>query len=121
MKRQELEQYMEEHYIADSDTPWVSYPDYRVFRHRDNQKWFAIIMNVPKEKLGLEEEGSLDIVNFKCDPNLVGSLLSEPGFFPAYHMNKEMWISVALDSSAPQEKILMLLEMSYQLTEKKHR
>ena len=32
---------------------------------------------------------SIDVVNLKCDPLLIGSLRSEPGFFPAYHMNKD--------------------------------
>ena len=64
-------------------------------------------------------EGILEIVNLKCDPVLVGSLRSEPGFFPAYHMNKENWISVALDGSVPDSKIKMLLDLSYDATNRR--
>lgn len=70
-------------------------------------------------KLGLQGEGILEIVNLKCDPVLVGSLRSEPGFFPAYHMNKENWISVALDGSVPDSKIKMLLDLSYDATNRR--
>ena len=58
----------------------------------------------------------IDIVNLKCDPVLIGSLQSEKGIFPAYHMSKDKWISVALDGGVDDEQIKMLLEMSYELT-----
>ena len=73
-------------------------------------------MDVPKNKLGMPEEDVLDVVNFKCDPVLLASLLNEKGFFPAYHMNKASWITVALDGSVPDEKIKMLLDMSFEAT-----
>ncbi len=56
-------------------------------------------MDVPKEKLGLQGEEVLQVVNFKCDPILIGSLLGEKGFFPAYHMSKASWITVALEEA----------------------
>ena len=73
-------------------------------------------MNVAREKLGLQGTGSLDIVNFKCELVLIGSLINENGFYPAYHMNKTNWITVALDGSADEEKIKMLLDMSFDAT-----
>ena len=45
----------------------------------------------------------------------------EPGFYPAYHMNKDNWITAALDGSAPDDTIRMLLEMSYAATAPKLR
>lgn len=73
-------------------------------------------MNVPKDKLGLSEDGSLDILNVKCDPVLIGSLRKEPGIYPAYHMSKASWLSVALDGSVQDETIKLLLDMSFDLT-----
>ena len=116
MNRMELEAYIMESYNADTDFPWMKYPNYQVFRHSHNKKWFALIMDVPKEKLGLNEQGLLDVVNFKCDPILIGSLLNKKGFFPAYHMNKESWITVALDGSVLEDEIKMLLDVSYDAT-----
>ena len=116
MNRVELETYLAEAYNAERDCPWVKHPGYVVFRHRSNQKWFALIMDVPKVKLGLQGDGLLDVVNLKCDPVMIGSLRTELGFFPAYHMNKENWITVALDGSVADDKIKMLLDMSVQAT-----
>lgn len=121
MKRDELEALISETYNADADYPWLKYPNYEVFRHSGNQKWFALIMDVPKDKLGLQGTELLDVVNFKCDPILIGSLRGEPGIFPAYHMNKEQWITVVLDGSVSDDKIKMLLDMSYQATAPKAR
>lgn len=116
MNRDELEQFINENYNAESDYPWLKYPNYEVFRHSNNRKWFALIMDIPKNKLGLPETDIIDVVNFKCDPLLIGSLLKEAGFFPAYHMNKESWITVALDKSVNDDTIKMLLDMSYDAT-----
>lgn len=74
-----------------------------------------------QNKLGLQGEELLDVVNLKCDQILIGSLRGEPGFFPAYHMSKDNWITAALDGSASDDKIKMLLDMSYQATAPKVR
>ncbi|HBP24469.1 MAG TPA: hypothetical protein DD632_03305 [Oribacterium sp.] len=116
MNRTEIENYIQDHYSAKPDYPWIKYPNYVVFRHQSNKKWFALIMDVPKNKLGLQEEDMLAVVNLKCDPILLGSLLDEKGFFPAYHMSKANWITVALDGSVADDKIKMLLDMSYEMT-----
>lgn len=116
MRRNELEAFIMETYNAEADYPWRKSPNHAVFRHCSNRKWFALIMDVPKNKLGLQGEGLLDVINLKCDPILIGSLRGEPGFLPAYHMSKDNWITVALDGSAPDDKIKMLLDMSYQAT-----
>ena len=78
-------------------------------------------MDVPRNKLGLSGEGMMDVVNLKCDPILTGTLRTEPGFFPAYHMNKENWITAALDGSVPEDQLKILLDMSYHATAPKGR
>lgn len=116
MNRLDLKQLIYDRYSVEPDYPWIKYPNFEVFRHNSNQKWFALVMDVPKNKLGLQDGETLDIVNLKCDPILIGSLLNEEGFFPAYHMSKNSWITVALDGSASDDKIEMLLDMSYEAT-----
>lgn len=121
LDRSELESFIVENFGVDADYPWRKYPNYAVFRHGDTRKWFALIMDVPRNKLGLQGAEPLDVVDVKCDPFLIGSLREEPGFFPAYHMNKGTWITVALDGSVADDTIAMLLDMSYQLTASKTR
>ena len=84
---------------------WASNPQYAVLRHSHNRKWYGLIMNVPGERLGLEETGQVDILDLKCDPIMTGSLLSQPGILPGYHMHKGNWISVLLDGTVELEQI----------------
>lgn len=119
MDREQLIQFIEEHYGSEQEYPWMKYPNYAVFRHSNNKKWFALIMDIPKSKLGLPGNECVDVLDIKCEPLLVSTLKHEKGFYPAYHMNKENWITIVLDGSVDNEKIKWLLDMSYDLTEKK--
>ena len=65
--------------------------------------------------LGIPEEGSVDIMNVKCNPELNGFIARTYGIRPGYHMNKEHWISVVLDGSVGDGKTLDFLDMSYDL------
>ncbi len=119
MDIRQLQQYITETYGADPEYPWAKYPSNTVFRHSNNQKWFALFMDISKDKLGLPEKTPIHVMNVKCEPLMIGSLRREPGIFPAYHMSKTSWITVALDGSVSDEKIKWLLDISYQLTAKK--
>ncbi len=116
MNRLQLKQYIAEQYHSDAEYPWIKFPEYCVFRHGNNQKWFALIMNIPKSKIGLKGNEKIDILDVKCDPIMIGSLLNQKGFFPAYHMSKASWITIALDGSVDDEKIKLLIDMSHELT-----
>ena len=116
LKREQFIQYISDEYGVDEEYLFAKHPLFCVFRHSNNPKWFAVVMDVPKNKLGLEGADALDVVNLKCDPILIGSLRKEPGIFPAYHMSKANWVSVALDGSVPDEQIKLLLDMSYDAT-----
>lgn len=119
MNRADILKHISEIYGTEAEYPFMQYPDTAVFRHANNKKWFAVIINIPKAKLGLAENDAVDILNLKCDPVLCGSLRNEKGFFPAYHMNKTNWISVMLDGSVDTEKIKWLLDLSFDLTASK--
>ena len=121
MEREDLRQFILSSYSAELDRPWLNHPRFEVFRHSNNQKRFALVMDITKSKLGLQSTDMMDVVNLKCDPILVGSLRGDAGIFPAYHMSKANWITVALDSSVPDEKLKMLLDLSYELTATKIR
>ena len=116
LNKQDLQKYIFDVYGVTPDFPWESNPAFAVYRHTNNRKWFALVMDIPKSRLGLREDGMIDVVNLKCDPVLIGSLRMEKGIFPAYHMSKDKWISVALDGSVDDVQIKMLLDMSFELT-----
>jgi len=116
MNAADLEKYIEETYGAVGERLFARDPATCVFRHQSNRKWFAVIMEVPKVKLGLQDTGDICIVNFKCDVRLIGSFRLEQGIYPAYHMSKAHWLTAALDGSVADDKLRFLLEMSYDLT-----
>ena len=113
MQRERIEQYIQDRFSAEAEHLWAQYPNYSVFRHPASKKWFAIIRDIARSKLGLEGDSPVDVLDIKCSPLMIGSLLGEKGFLPAYHMNKDTWISILLDETVPDEKIYPLLELSY--------
>lgn len=101
-------------YQTKPEYPWQRLPDAAVLRH-PNGKWYGLIMSVPKDRLGLPDDTACDMLNVKCDPMMLGSVLLQKGFFPAYHMNKNSWITILLDGSVPLERVISALQMSYAL------
>lgn len=101
---------------ADPEYLFARNPDTAVFRHKSTGKWFAAILSVNKQKLGLPEDEICDIVDLKCGPIMSAAFRSQQGVFPGYHMNKEHWISVLLDGSVEEEQLRQMLRVSYDLT-----
>lgn len=81
MNREAIEKHILKSYGSNPEYPWMSAPGYAVYRHGDNKKWFAVVMDISKRKLGIDSDEIIDIMNVKCDPFLIGTLLAEPGFF----------------------------------------
>lgn len=119
MDRKTVFDYANKKYKSSPEYLWARDPESAVLRHRDNNKWYALIMNVSKDKLGLDSTEKTDIINIKCEPEMIGSLRMREGIFPAYHMNKENWISVLLDGSMDDDMLYSLLDMSFNLTKDK--
>lgn len=119
MNRKTLEDHILKTYGVKAEYPWKEDFENAVFRHRENRKWFALIMTIDREKLGIAQSGKVDVVNLKCDANLVPSMWEQNGIYPAYHMNKEHWISVTLDNNTDKNTLDFLLALSFDLTAKK--
>ena len=97
--REDVFAYAYEQYGHRPDTPFSGLPGSAVLRHPENKKWYAVLLVVPREKLGLPGDGRAEVLNLKADPVMMGSLLLEPGILPAYHMQKASWVSVLLDGT----------------------
>ncbi len=119
MDREELFSWCRQQYGTEPDYPWADRN--AVLRHWDTGKWYGAVLEVRRDRLGMQGEELVDVLNVKGDPVLIGSLRMQPGFLPAYHMNKENWISILLDGTAPEEQMKNLIEMSYQMTDKKRK
>jgi predicted DNA-binding protein (MmcQ/YjbR family) len=114
LKREEIYEYVKKQYGTVPEYLWKESPESAVLRHK-NGKWYAVLMQVEKSRLGLEGDTKVDILDVKCDADMVGLLTQTYGFLPGYHMNKKYWITMLLDGTVSEAKILDFLDMSYDL------
>lgn len=118
LKREEIYEYVKKQYGTVPEYLWKESPESAVLRH-PNEKWYAVLMQVEKSRLGLDGNTKIDIINVKCDADMVGLLTQTYGFLPVYHMNKKYWITMLLDGTVSEAKILDFLDMSYDLIDGK--
>lgn len=117
--KEEIFAYIKKKYKTTPEYPWGE-SDGAVLRHSDNRKWFALVMNIGREKLGLAGESRVDVVNLKIDDMAFkDALIQDKGIFPAYHMNKEHWITVLLDGTVEESKVCGLIDVSFAATASK--
>jgi len=114
--RAKIEEYINKKYNPLQEYPWKDAPNHTTFKHKNNLKWFALIMEVKYEKLNIDKEGYVNVINLKNIPEMIGGLRKENGILPAYHMNKEHWITVLLDGTVSMNTICNLIDISYDLT-----
>lgn len=115
--KESIFEYIREQYNVDPDYPWDRDPESAVFRHKDNKKWFALIMNVPKDKLGIDSNEIVTVINLKIDDFFLRDMLiKEEGIIPSYHMNKQHWITVLLDGTVKKDNVFSLIDVSYNAT-----
>ena len=106
---------IDERYGVKPDFPWKD--DNGVFRHLDNNKWFSLIMYVSLDVLLKNGDSHmLNIMNVKIDEAKRDELHQIKGIYPAYHMNHRMWISIVLDETISDEKVMELVKCSFNLT-----
>lgn len=114
--RDDIWRYAYENYGTTPAYLWEKTPSVGVLRHHPGNKWYAIVMDVPENKVGGHTNTPVDIINLKCDPDMIASLVHQKGYAPAWHMNKTHWITVLLNGTVPGETICQLIDMSYELT-----
>lgn len=116
MTRQDILDYCREQYGTEPEYPWMETPLACVLRHRENPKWYGLIMEISADKLGRASQERIDILNLKGDPEDIVHIREMPGFAPAYHMNKTHWLTVILPEISDPAVAFRLLDKSYLLT-----
>ena len=98
------------------DNPFEKYDDIAIYRNPDNRKWYGIIMNIPYNKMFPgDDERIIEVLNIKIDVTRREELLREPGIYYAYHMNHDKWVSIVLDGTVSDERIIELMAVSREL------
>ncbi|MBQ1457621.1 MAG: TerB N-terminal domain-containing protein [Butyrivibrio sp.] len=114
--RHEILEYSLNKYNTKPIYPWTLLPEYAVLRHESSLKWYALFMNVDGQRLGLTPGRIYDVIDLRCREEDISSYLGKRGFLLAYHMNKKDWITILLDGSVDLEKIIVLLDISFEIT-----
>lgn len=109
--RGEITDYILKTYGAEQRFPWGDLPDASPF-YNDEGKWFALIMEVPYKKLGIDSDGNAVVINLKNSPERVAEEIDGEFVFPAYHMNKKYWLTALLDKRVT-ERVKRLIAESY--------
>lgn len=116
LDREEVFNYVNRKYDVKPDYPWKTYPNFAALRHKANKKWFALVMNIAQDKLGLNGSDEIDVLNLKIRQEFIGPLRKKEGFYKAYHMDKSNWISINLNEINSINHIKDLIAESYELT-----
>ena len=116
MTREDIFDFVSKRYDVKPDYPWQKYKNYAALRHPDNEKWFGLVMDITSDKLGLDNNEEIDVLNVKLRKEFVGPLRKKKGIYRAYHMDKNNWVTINLDEVKKTEEIQDLIAESYELT-----
>ena len=106
--------YIKEKYGVEPEFLWEKFPDTCIFRRKDNDLWFALVLSVNAKKLGIEEDKIVELLLVRGNP----SLIDNKTVFIGWHMNKKSWISMILDERTPEEKLRSAIDQSFDFAKK---
>ena len=109
--------YVKQAYETVPEYSWESTPSACSLKTNLKHKWYGIMMNIPYKTLGIEKEGTVDIINLKNEPSKVQELIDYQNYFPAYHMNKKYWITIVLNNNIDMKEIKKRIEESYNIVD----
>lgn len=92
---------------------WEASPDCAIFRHTENQKWYALIAYIDRSRLDKKITGMVEILNLKIREDERDNLLKQKGVYLAWHMNKKSWITLVLDDTISDEEVMKYIKKSY--------
>lgn len=115
----EVINFVKEKYNDELEFLWKKFTDNAIVRRKDNAKWYAAVLTVQKNKLGLAGTEKIEILDVRMHPEEKESLIDNKKYFCGYHMNKNHWLTMCLDGSVSIEEICERIEISYELAAKK--
>ncbi|SCU23591.1 Uncharacterized protein conserved in bacteria [Staphylococcus xylosus] len=116
IERDILIDFMNKKYDVNPDYPWDNLKRYGVFRHKDNGKWFCLLMDIAPDKIGLEGNSKIDVINIKVRKEFIGPLRKKKAIYKAYHMDKSNWVTINLSEINSINIIKDLIAESFELT-----
>ena len=115
----EIIKYISEKYKTEPEYLWDKTPNNAVFREKSSGKWYVALLEVEKNKIGIKEEGKIEIIDLKATPDKISSIVDNINYLPGYHMNKKHWLTIKLDGLVPIKTIYSLIDESFNIIKKK--
>ena len=109
---------MKEKYNDELEFLWIKFPKYAIFRHKENKKWYALLVALEENKLGIVGDKIVDIIVLKNKQENIINLIDNEKYFAGYHMNKRNWFTIKLDDSIPIKEIYNFIDESYNISNK---
>lgn len=113
MTLNDVHKYLRLKYQANAEKAFKEDPGILVFARPDNGKWFAATKNIRCSSVDVAGDGRIDILNLRLDPRVVTSLRGHEGFRPAWHMNRNKWVTILLDGTVGDDEIRDLIDKAY--------
>ena len=95
---------------------WKTTPGSGIFRNPVSKKWYLAILDVDRSKIQKNKKGIVEAALIKLSPAHVAEIIKEEHFYPGWHMNKKYCITVILDETVDDDKIMKLIEESHEFT-----
>lgn len=110
--------YVRTKYRDEFEFLWEKFPNNAIVRRGDNQKWYAVLLTVAENKIGLSGKAEIEVINVKMKTGDIANLVDGRRYFGGYHMNKQHWITICLDGSVSFEEICRRIDDSRILAKK---
>ena len=108
-------EYINKKYSDKAEYLWEKFPNNAIFRKPESQKWYAAILTVKKKSIGLEEDGEIEVIDLKAEPERIKTIVDGTKYLPGFHMNKKHWFTIKLDKTVPISEICCLIDESREI------
>ncbi len=107
--------YVRERYGTEAEYLWEKAPDNAIFRYSKTGKWYAALLTVRRNRLGMDSDDTVEIIDLKEEPENILRLVDGKKYFNGFHMNKKHWYTICLDGSVPIDEVYKRIDKSYKL------
>lgn len=108
-------EFIKNKYFDELEFLWKKFPNNAIWRRKDSDKWYGVLLVLSKRKLGINSDEIIDIIDLRAEKSDIIMLVDNKSYFYGYHMNKKHWITIVLDGSIPLEEIYGIIDKSYEL------
>ena len=111
-------EYIKNQYGDELEFLWPKFQNNAIWRRKDNQKWYSLIISLPRNKLKQAGDGIVEIIDVRITEDDL-KLIDNKSILEAYHMNKKHWITLIMDNSLDNAFVFKLIDKSYILANNK--